>query len=52
MKKDKVEYQVLNVRFEPAYHKVLRKMAFEQNISMAELVRRAVVEKYFEKDVK
>lgn len=50
--KTEEKYQVLNVRFEHPYHKILRKMAFDKGVSMAELVRQAVMEKYFEKEEK
>jgi len=46
------KYQLVNVRFEHPYHQVLRKMAFDQNVSIAQLIRDAVIEKYFDKKKK
>jgi predicted HicB family RNase H-like nuclease len=46
------KYQLVNVRFEHPDHQALRKMAFDQNISIAKLIRDAVIEKYFDKKQK
>jgi predicted DNA-binding ribbon-helix-helix protein len=46
------KYQLINVRFEHPYHQALRKMAYDQHVSIAQLIRDAVIEKYFEKKQK